>query len=222
MKKLFLILAVLISVSVMSQEYRKVPVVVPTRSSTFNTFLHSGDLVYCLADSAVYYMIKKDFGPKATLTVVLASRANYVTNTVSGAVVATTGAFSGAITGATTLAITGTSVFTGAVTLTGGAVGTITGHSSLDLPLTGGTVSGATTFSVLPTFTIAAGTVTPIINADTIGAAVAGLTTNAVIMCAYKAFIASPDTLPYAVAKAGWATFYGKRNHAINYWIPKK
>lgn len=51
------------------------------------------------------------------------------------------------VTGAVTNVCASACTFTGMVSLTGGATGTLTGHSTLDLPLTGGTVTGPTTFS---------------------------------------------------------------------------
>lgn len=52
----------------------------------------------------------------------------------------------GLTTNGTDLPLAGGTV-TGATTFSGGLTGTLTGHASLDLPLTGGTVTGATTFS---------------------------------------------------------------------------
>ncbi len=79
------------------------------------------------------------------------------------------------------------------------------------------------TGSTLPTFTIAAGTVTPVLLADTIGFAVSGLTTGAIVLVSPAAALATTDTVPYVKqVRTGWLTLGGKNGVAINYWIPKK
>jgi len=83
-------------------------------------------------------------------------------------------------------------------------------------------LSGAVTASVLPTFSIAAGQVT-MPAADTIGFAVAGLTTNAIVLVSPVGILATTDTMPYVkTVRAGWLTLGGKYASVSNYWIPKK
>jgi hypothetical protein len=116
----------------------------------------------------------------------------------------------------TTATITAGSITTATITTGNITTGNITTGN-----ITTGNITNLVA-SALPTYTIAAGKATPIINADTIGVAIAGLTTNAVVILSYSAFHASPDTLPYAILHAGWLTIHGKRNFAVNYWIPSK
>jgi len=178
-------------------------------SSTTTNFTHSlpkGTIVY------------GNFILPVITNTVVGTGYNYTTMIAAGKAVLQ----SSAVTDSSYVHTTGSDIAYGNYIFYGSVTATITGHSSLDLPLTGGTVSGSTTFSLLPSFTIAAGTLTPIINADTIGTAISGLTTSSIVMLNYSAFHASPDTLPYAVCKTGWLTVHGKRNFAVNYWIPKK
>lgn len=78
----------------------------------------------------------------------------------------------------------------------------------------------------LPTFTIAGGTATIGVK-DTVGLAVAGLTTNAIVVASYNAESTAsklkPDTAAavYTV-RAGWLTLGGKYGWKVNYFIPKK
>lgn len=87
-------------------------------------------------------------------------------------------------------------------------------------------VKGALTADVLPTFTIAGGTATIGVK-DTVGLAVAGLTTNAIVVASYNAESTAsklkPDTAAavYTV-RAGWLTLGGKYGWKVNYFIPKK
>ncbi len=79
------------------------------------------------------------------------------------------------------------------------------------------------TGSALPTFTIAAGTATPVLLADTINIPVSGLTTSAIIICSYAAYVAPTDTMCFVkTVKTGHFTLCGKNGIPINYWIPKK
>jgi len=79
------------------------------------------------------------------------------------------------------------------------------------------------TVSGLPSHTIAAGQVTPVVLYDTIGFAVSGLTTNSIVVVSYAEPIPTADTIAcvYSV-KAGWLTLMGENGKKINYWIPKK
>jgi len=124
--------------------------------------------------------------------------------------------------GATTITKTsgnGNSVTTSGSLVVGGNDTLTTTH----VAATTVTVSGLLTASVLPTFTIAAGQLTPTIIGDTIGVAVAGLTTNSIALVSYAEPLPTADTIAcvYAV-KAGWLTLMGKNGKKMNYWIPKK
>ena len=102
--------------------------------------------------------------------------------------------------------------------------GTMTGNL-----LIGGTlnVTGTSTFSALPSFTIAAGTATLVAPFDTIGIAITGLTASCIVTCSYYAsgaFVTTTfDTAASVYNKRiGWLTLAGKHGKVINYWVGKK
>ena len=88
---------------------------------------------------------------------------------------------------------------------------------------TGNLSATGITGSTLPTFTIAAGTATPVLLADTVGFAVSGLTASAIVIVCYAELVGAPDTVAQVhTVRAGWLTLMGENSKAINYWIPKK
>jgi len=79
------------------------------------------------------------------------------------------------------------------------------------------------TATSLPTFNISAGTVTPVLVFDTIGFAVAGLTTNSIVIVSYGEAAPTADTIACVYnRRVGWLTLMGENGKAIHYWIPKK
>lgn len=84
-------------------------------------------------------------------------------------------------------------------------------------------IKGAITADVLPSYTIAAGELIPVLAADTIGVAIAGLTTSSKVIVGYGEPVPTADTIAcvYSV-KAGWLTVIGENGKKINYWVPKK
>jgi len=87
-----------------------------------------------------------------------------------------------------------------------------------------GNISGTgITGTALPTFSIAAGTLTVSLPDDTVGVAISGLTASAIVLCSYAETVGAPDTVAqvYAVT-TGWLTLMGENGKTINYWIPKK
>jgi len=114
----------------------------------------------------------------------------------------------------TNLIALGTGAFGGAVTMSNTAL-----------------VSGALTASVLPTFTIAAGTLHVLGTGeanDTIGVGVTGVTTSSIIIASYApttkalATLASDTAASAMCIHNGWVTVCGKVGRYVNYWIPKK
>ena len=133
---------------------------------------------------------------------------------------------------ATTVGATGN--ITGANVTATTRVNTTNVHSTADSTTTlvasgngsfGGTllVSGALTASVLPTFTLACGTATCTLLADTVNVPIAGITSNSIVICSYAAALSGTDTACWVkTVKASSITLAGKHGRAINYWIPKK
>lgn len=122
----------------------------------------------------------------------------------------------------------GTAIGTGTGFFYSGKVNTGQGNYELyamdqNVQTTSDVQFAAITGSTLPTFTIAAGTVTPVLPDDTIGFAVAGLTTGAIVLVSPATSLATTDTVPWVhTVRTGWLTLGGKNAAAINYWIPKK
>ena len=89
-------------------------------------------------------------------------------------------------------------------------------------PLSGASMSNLTV-SDLPSCTIAAGTATPTLLADTVNTHVSGLTSGAIILCSYAGVVGAVDSNCFVkTVKAGNFTLQGKHGIPINYWIPKK
>ena len=204
-------------------------------ASTVTTIVASGNYTLLTTYSATPTLTTLTLTGLATLPWIHATH-TLITNDSVTNLVASTLAKAPTVSVATTLNLPGTAntvvktvgnpnsiTFAHSVTVTDTsrpATLAVTGNGSVSGTLL---ASGALTASVLPSFTIAAGTATPVLVGDTVGFAVAGLTTGAIVIVCPAAGLATTDSVPYVKqCRTGWLTLGGKHSTAINYWIPKK
>ena len=145
MKKIILMaIAILLTCSAFAQQTKKHQIfVLPTRATTFGEFVKINDFFYVIADSTLYCS-KVAVGPNANGTYLLASTTRYnVANmaVVAGVVTASSGTFS------TTLDVTGTGTFLGALRAAG-AVGLGTSYNKFTVAAATGNTAIAGTLPV--------------------------------------------------------------------------
>lgn len=157
MKKFILMafMAIMLVGAVFAQQTKKhLILTIPTAATAFGEIVKIGDFVYITEDSTLY-SVKIQMGPNATGTYMKASTARYnvVKQVQTGPVATTTGTFS------STLGVTGTATFAGALNAAG-AIGFGTSNNKVTIAAATGNTAIAGTLAVTGVATIQGQTMT--------------------------------------------------------------